>query len=104
MENKTEYTSYVYGNSPSPYRTELKVRTIDNINRNYVVEGIRYWEDAEVEVDIIEHGIHFKIDETGFVIGCSGSEYQTECLQEEIDEIAELAHKVYLDYIESMEK
>lgn len=104
MENKTEYNSYVYSNTPSPYRTELKVTAIDNINRNYVVEGIRYWEDAKLEVNIIEYGIHFKIDETGFVIGSSGSEYQEECFQEEMEEIEELALKVYLDYLESKKK
>ena len=72
MEKKIEYTSYVYGSSPASYTTELTVTEIDNINRNYTVRGIRYWDDPNLEVNIIEQNIHFEIDDKGIVIGSSG--------------------------------
>lgn len=104
MEKKIEYTSYVYGSSPSSYTTELTVTEIDNINRNYTVRGIRYWDDSELEVNIIEQSVHFDVDETGFVIGGSGSNNSEESLPEEDEGVGELAHQVYLDYLETIKK
>lgn len=104
MEKKIEYTSYVYGSSPSSYTTELTVTEIDNINRNYTVKGIRYWDDPELEVNIIEQSVHFNIDENGSVIDSSGSNNSDESLPDEDEGVDELAFKVYLDYIATIKK
>jgi hypothetical protein len=99
MEKKIEYTSYVYGSSPYSYTTELTVTEIDNINRNYTVRGIRYWDDTEMEVNIIEQSVHFEIDDKGIVIGSSGSNNSEESLPDEDEGVDELAHQIYLETI-----
>lgn len=104
MKKEFEYTSTAFGTTPSPYRTELTVIEIDNINRNYTIEGIRYWEDVELEVNIIEQSVHYDVDDTGFVIGGSGSDNKEESFQEETEEMDNLAFKVYQDYLESIKK
>ncbi len=102
MEKQFEYTSTVIETTPSPYRTELTVTEIDNINRKYTIKGIRYWEDPALEVNMIEQSVHIEIDETGFVIGGSSTDNSEESLQVETEEIDNLAFKVYQDYLESI--